>query len=361
MSEEKNVSIEDIKTIESVIGYTFKNKKLLIQAFTRRSYVNEHWNEESNEVLEFYGDRAIDMTITANLSKVFGKIDGGEYITFNPFLPDYLINEGSLSNLRSALVRKRFLADVTEKLDVLQFIRAGKGDLESSTIDQDSVKEDLLEAICGAIALENEWNFNEYSPIISNLLNFNKNIELLIKGSDHIEVLRNWHFKKFGYPIETAYIEKLRDDYFVAGVIIDTYGESLQYDGYGETSIEAKNNALENAYGALFIERERFKYYPNQITDVFKSSWLEGNLENSINILQEMVQANLLLEVQYTYLQEGNTENGNPLWRCKVLYKFNEKEGGEVLTRLYESKKEAKKNAAYYVVKYVYSFFHLSL
>ena len=52
---------KSVAEIERIIGYTFTDKSLLKQAFTRTSYCNEHKavdgvRLQSNEVLEFFGD-----------------------------------------------------------------------------------------------------------------------------------------------------------------------------------------------------------------------------------------------------------------------------------------------------------------
>ena len=52
----------DYATIENQIGYPFQNKDLLRQAFTRRSYSQEH-NVADNEVLEFYGDKVLELVV----------------------------------------------------------------------------------------------------------------------------------------------------------------------------------------------------------------------------------------------------------------------------------------------------------
>ena len=50
----------DLMFIQSQIGYEFKNLDLLQQAFTRRSYSEENGGE-NNEVLEFIGDKVLDL------------------------------------------------------------------------------------------------------------------------------------------------------------------------------------------------------------------------------------------------------------------------------------------------------------
>ena len=49
---------ENIDYVQSAIGYHSKNERLLVQAFIRKSYSQEHPEVQNNEVLEFYGDEA---------------------------------------------------------------------------------------------------------------------------------------------------------------------------------------------------------------------------------------------------------------------------------------------------------------
>ena len=64
----------NIAEIEKKIGYTFKDKSLLIQAFTRTSFCNEinlssKVKYHSNEVLEFFGDGVLSLSIISFLLK----------------------------------------------------------------------------------------------------------------------------------------------------------------------------------------------------------------------------------------------------------------------------------------------------
>lgn len=57
---------QQIIELEKIIGYEFKDKNLLIQSFTRKSYSNEHKDIKNNECLEFIGDEAIDVIVAKN-------------------------------------------------------------------------------------------------------------------------------------------------------------------------------------------------------------------------------------------------------------------------------------------------------
>ena len=91
---------DHIINIEKKIGYTFKDKSLLIQAFTRSSFCNEHrvrGGREiiSNEVLEFFGDSVLSTAIISMMLKE--KTERYEHGVYTK------LNEGDFSNIRSKL------------------------------------------------------------------------------------------------------------------------------------------------------------------------------------------------------------------------------------------------------------------
>lgn len=61
---------QDYDEIEQLIGYEFDNRLLLQQAFTRKSYTNETHDGDNNEVLEFIGDKVLDLIVVKALSRV---------------------------------------------------------------------------------------------------------------------------------------------------------------------------------------------------------------------------------------------------------------------------------------------------
>ena len=92
MNFEKN-----IEAIEEIIGYVFRDKSLLRQAFTRASFCNENNYRQrepyqSNEVLEFFGDSILSAAIVTLLMK-----DLSERYEFGI---STTLNEGDFSNDR---------------------------------------------------------------------------------------------------------------------------------------------------------------------------------------------------------------------------------------------------------------------
>jgi ribonuclease-3 len=126
------VSVADLKKLESRVAYTFKNASLLDQSVTHRSF-----GDRNNERLEFLGDSILNFVVAAAL--------------FNRF-PD--AREGDLSRLRARMVKQQTLAEIARELDLGGFLTMGSGELKSGGFERDSILSDAVEAIIGAVFLD---------------------------------------------------------------------------------------------------------------------------------------------------------------------------------------------------------------
>lgn len=130
--------VKSLPEIESRIGYTFKDRSLLILAFVHRSFINEHRDVlRHNERLEFLGDSVLGMLTATYLYKNF---------------PD--VPEGELSSLRSRLVEASSCVAFLRKLHVEEFILLGKGEMLNDGRGRESILADLFEALVGAVYLD---------------------------------------------------------------------------------------------------------------------------------------------------------------------------------------------------------------
>jgi ribonuclease-3 len=130
---------KDFKEFEKLIGIEFKNKNLLEQAFTHRSFLNEHKNlrGKHNERLEFLGDAVLELVVTHYLYE--------EY-------PEK--NEGDLTSIRSALVNAQTCAEVAKKLNVNDFLLLSRGEAKDVGRARQYILANALEAIIGAIYVD---------------------------------------------------------------------------------------------------------------------------------------------------------------------------------------------------------------
>jgi ribonuclease-3 len=146
---------ENIEYIEKQIGYTFIDKSLLRQAFTRASFCNEanlrqKIGYQSNEVLEFFGDSALSAAIVTALIKL--KTERYCYGIKTE------LREGDFSNIRSKLADKKNLSDNIKRLGIHRFLIMGEGDLKLGIENERSVMEDLFESLVGAIYIDSGFD-----------------------------------------------------------------------------------------------------------------------------------------------------------------------------------------------------------
>lgn len=156
-----------IPEIENKIGYVFRDKSLLIQAFTRTSYCNEHKPSQkekyqSNEVLEFFGDSVLSLAIVTMIIKDFSE----RY----PYGIRTELGEGDFSNIKSKLSDKKNLSDRMRELGLSKYLRMGEGDARLGVDREPSVMEDLFESIIGAVYIDSSMNMERVLGVVSGML-----------------------------------------------------------------------------------------------------------------------------------------------------------------------------------------------
>lgn len=116
----------------------FNNEKLLEEAYTHRSYLNESKEPvPSNERLEFLGDAVLEIVMS-------------EYLFQN--YPSY--PEGKLTLLRSSLVRTESLAKAAKSLGLGEKLRLSRGEEAHGGRSNQSILANTYEAVLGAIYLD---------------------------------------------------------------------------------------------------------------------------------------------------------------------------------------------------------------
>lgn len=127
-----------MKAFEEILGYKFKNIKLLENALTHSSYANEvHSSLGSNERLEFLGDSVLSIIVSEYLYKNYKKLP-----------------EGELTKLRASLVCEKTLCMFSKQLKVGDYILLGKGEANNHGNERASILADAFEAILAAIFLD---------------------------------------------------------------------------------------------------------------------------------------------------------------------------------------------------------------
>jgi ribonuclease-3 len=124
------------------LGYVFRDKGLLGEALTHKSYYHE--NRETafshNERLEFLGDAVIGLIIV-------------EYL----FLQEKKHPESVLAKVKSYLVSEMVLADIAASLSLGKYLLLGKGEESTGGRDKKSILADALESLIGAVYLDSDY------------------------------------------------------------------------------------------------------------------------------------------------------------------------------------------------------------
>ena len=121
--------MNNLHQLEKKINIYFKNKTLLKQAITHKSYDKN----VNNEKLEFIGDRILGFVIAKKLLEIFPSD-----------------SEGILDKKLASLVNKNKCLEISKKFNLNKFIMTGNKQTKSYIIE-DKIVSDACEALIGAI------------------------------------------------------------------------------------------------------------------------------------------------------------------------------------------------------------------
>lgn len=125
--------------MERQLNMTFADRRLIRQAFTHSSYVNEQKKKriKDNERLEFLGDAVLELAISEYLFRQF---------------PNK--SEGVLTKMRASIVCEESLVTFAEALNFGKYILLGKGEALSGGRERPALLADVFEAFVGALYLD---------------------------------------------------------------------------------------------------------------------------------------------------------------------------------------------------------------
>jgi len=124
---------KSIEKLEKDLGYEFKDKNLIIEALTHKSFKQPY----DNERLEFLGDAVLDLVV-------------GEYLYFK----FKKANEGTLSKIRASLVNEIGFDKLARDLHLGDYILLSAAEENNGGREKPSLLSNAFEAVMGAIYLE---------------------------------------------------------------------------------------------------------------------------------------------------------------------------------------------------------------
>ena len=223
----------DISPLEQKIKTNFKDKNLLLQALTHRSYINENpqWPLDHNERLEFLGDAVLELVVTEHLYRTYP----------NP--------EGELTNWRAALVNAVMLADISKVFDLNEYMLLSRGEAKDTGRARQYILANAMEAVIGAIYLDQGYDksaefihafvLSELPRIIKDNLYRDAKSLFQEKAQEQVGITPNYEVIQEWGPDHARQ--------FKVGVYL---GKDLIADGEGPSKQEAQQKAAETALKA---------------------------------------------------------------------------------------------------------------
>ena len=221
----------DFSNFEKKTKVIFKNKDLLKQAFTHRSYINENTGTKlsHNERLEFLGDAVLELVVTDFLYK--------EY-------PSY--TEGELTALRSALVNAVIISEVAGHLGMNDYLLLSRGEMKDNGKARQYILANTYEAYIGAMYLDQGYE------IVDEFVN-----KSLLPKTDEIVKKKLWRDAKSLVQEKAQEFVNVtpaykvlsesgpdHDKHFTVGIY---FGKELIAEGKGKSKQEAEQSAAESA------------------------------------------------------------------------------------------------------------------
>lgn len=133
----------DKKTLQQKLRITFDDQELLRKALVHPSYVEEHSDDvdESNQRMEFLGDACLNFIVAHELYERYPDMD-----------------EGTLTEVRSRIVRNETLAMIARTLELGQHLLLGRGEKTNHGANRDSNLADAFEALVAALFLDQGYD-----------------------------------------------------------------------------------------------------------------------------------------------------------------------------------------------------------
>ena len=206
------------QSLERKIDVKFKNKNLLIQALTHKSF-NPN---ENNEKIEFLGDRVLGLVISKKLLEIY---------------PNE--KEGILDKKFASLVNKKTCLEIAKKINLDSYIKTFNPNNKKIKIE-DKIISDSCEALIGAIYLDKGFAIVE--KIILNLWSkhIEKSVVTEIDAKTKLQELTLKNFKKLPTYKLISNIGPRHKPIFKVGVKLPN---TKYFIASGKSKKEAEQNA----------------------------------------------------------------------------------------------------------------------
>lgn len=229
-----NKITNNLKEFQAKNGIQFHNEKLLMQAFTHSSYVNEHRKKphDDNERLEFLGDAVLELIVSQYLFQKYP-----------------MMSEGELTKLRAAIVCEPSLVTFANELNFGDTVLLGKGEEMTGGRTRPALLADAFEAFIGALyldqGLESATSFLEKvifpkvdTGAFSHVMDFKSQLQEYVQR-DGAGVLEYRILQEDGPAHNRVFVSQV------------SLNEDVLGEGSGRSKKEAEQHAAQMALGKL--------------------------------------------------------------------------------------------------------------
>ena len=228
----------------TVVLPSFRDRALLQQALTHRSFLNEHPEvKDHNERLEFLGDAVLNFL-------------SGEFL-YQRF-PDK--PEGELTPLRSMLVDERQLAEFAQWLELGSQLRLGHGAELEGGRQNANLLSSAFEAVMGAYLLDNQTDRqSEIQPVRDYIQPFFAIVvdRLAVDASANYAIanyksrLQEWALAQGSENPKYAIVQESGPDHAKTRVAVVRIGGKPYGEGQGRSKQDAEKEAARDALEKL--------------------------------------------------------------------------------------------------------------
>ncbi len=214
----------------------FNNAELIVTALTHPSYHQEKNTEANNQRLEFLGDAVLNLIVAENIYKNYSDKD-----------------EGELTKIRARVVCESSLVKVAEKFNLGNYLLLGRGEEMSGGRKRKSILADTVEAIIGALYLDQGIDFttNFVMKYLDDVIRKTADGDYYDYKSRLQEIVQAWDKENVHYELLEEH-GPAHAKTFVMGVY---YKGKWLASGNGRTKKEAEQRAAQTALkDRMFIE-----------------------------------------------------------------------------------------------------------
>lgn len=366
------------RMVQGQIGYTFQNIDLLHQAFVRRSFTEENGGQ-NNEILEFIGDKALDFAVVRMLIQKYGCLANGDPIDGTklsawewefkrqreigtvPKVNEFICNhsEGQLTKIKSRMVEKKTLARRIDELGFAEGLVMGNSDIQNNVQEELSVKEDLFEAIMGAVALDSGWDFGRIQSVAEVMLEPDTFLQTN-EDTNYVRLIQEWEMQKNGVIPWYQYKEATYTSSWY--MPFNGISDNPPMSDYSKLNFHCYLKLLNDlpifrAFGAsksdarMAVCKLAYKYLEDHdLLFTIQDEIANPNKAEAINQLEILARRGYFSIPTYDFNQRHD-KNGNPIWECEChIVEYD-----TYFCAKSSSKKDAKKAAAFEMLKYVLS------